>query len=762
MKARQVLLGFSSTGTGRASSKKLFRLIRDQQGMGAHIISNLSIDPESLTKRIALADLVKQAYVEAMQLKQPYVGSEHLLLALLKFNDSDIYSVAQKSVGSLLLFPSAVSDKPLPLLPATLGEYAVNLNLAVASDTALSYVDRPVLDTLISTLLQKEDPNPLLIGPPGVGKRSLVKLLALRLNALDVPTKLLGYLLYEVDLLSLMTAHSGKGNIEQVLSSFFSEIVKQERIIVYLKNFDSLFFSTGAGLAVPLIYSSFKSRLQEHNIRFIATSASQMFSRLASDNPQVLDGFRSVEVGEPDPVLMTKILEVNAEYLGAFHGVRYTPGVLKYLYEKTRSLVGPVNLPQRAMDILDRAGASVLLRKAVVPEAYKSLLETSAQLNRGLEQSVVTQDYENAVQIRDVLRALDDEMLSEEKKMFAPQVFRVTRADVDTAINEYLKQQDTKQSGDSQVPSARALASLESRLARRVIGQPEAVSLVSRALVRTSLGLRPGNRPLGSFLFLGPTGVGKTELAKVLAEEFFGPDSLIRLDMSDFGEKHTVARLVGAPPGYIGYGEGGELTRRIAKKPTSLVLFDEIEKAHPDVLNILLQILEEGELVDAQGTPFDFSKSLIILTSNLGTEIVHRPGIGFDVQNLDFSSLESRLRSNLKRILKPELLNRLDDVVVFHPLSKEAQSQILELLLQEIKLHLSKQGVHLRISDKAKLYLLKLGFSREYGARSLRRLLEKRLLDPVASILLERKARSLRLSAVVRDNSLKVRVLSSD
>ncbi len=759
MKARQVLLGFSNTGTGRASSKKLFRLIRDQQGMGAHIISSLSIDPEALTKRISLSDLVKQAYVEAMQLKQPYVGSEHLLLALLKFNNSDIYSVAQKSVGTLLLFPSALANESTSALPATLGEYATNLNLAVASDTALSYVDRPVLDTLISTLLQKKDPNPLLIGPPGVGKRSLVKLLALRLNALDVPTKLLGYLIYEVDLLSLMTSNAGKSNIEQVLSSFFSEILKQERIIIYLKNFNSLFFSTGAGLAVPLIYSSFKSRLQEHHIRFIATSTSQMFSRLASDNPQVLSGFRTVEVAEPDSDLMPKILEVNAEYLGAFHGVRYTPSILKYLYERTHSLESPVKLPQRAVDILDRAGASVLLRKAVVPEAYKTLLETSAQLNRGLEQSVVTQDYENALEIRKVLRSLDDEMLSEEKRMFAPQVFRVTRADVDTAVDEYLKQQDTKQADASKTPSIRVLTSLESRLARRIIGQNEAISLVSRALVRTSLGLRPGNRPLGGFLFLGPTGVGKTELAKVLAEEFFGPDSLIRLDMSDFGEKHTVARLVGAPPGYIGYGEGGELTRRIAKKPASLVLFDEIEKAHPDVLNILLQILEEGELVDAQGTPFDFSKSLIILTSNLGTEIVHKPGIGFDVENLDFSSLESRLRSNLKRILKPELLNRLDDVVVFHPLSKDAQFQILELLLQEIKLHLNKQNVHLRISDKAKRYLLDLGFSREYGARSLRRLLEKRLLDPIASVLLEEKSRPLRLSAVMRDDSLQIKVL---
>jgi len=260
-------------------------------------------------------------------------------------------------------------------------------------------------------------------------------------------------------------------------------------------------------------------------------------------------------------------------------------------------------------------------------------------------------------------------------------------------------------------------------------------------------------------LFLGPTGVGKTELARVLSDEFFGEDRLIRLDMSDFGEKHTVARLVGAPPGYVGYGEGGELTSKIKKSPDSLVLFDEIEKAHPDVLNILLQITEEGELVDAKGTTFDFSSAVVVLTSNVGTEIVHRPGIGFEPKFLSDTSLEKRLRSNLKKILKPELLNRMDEVVVFRRLDKQDQYKILDLMLSEVRENLKRQDISIRISRQVKDFLLEKGYSDEYGARALRRTVERELLDGIAEVLLRHSERPLRLSAVGGKSKIVIHVL---
>jgi len=363
-------------------------------------------------------------------------------------------------------------------------------------------------------------------------------------------------------------------------------------------------------------------------------------------------------------------------------------------------------------------------------------------------------DYEGALNIRNLISDIEKKMSLNERKMFGRQHYRVTKKDVDLALEVFVD--DSKETLEQ---SSDFLRTLEERILARIVGQNEAVKLVSKALLRSRLGLRSKKRPSGNFLFLGPTGVGKTELAKVLSDEFFGEDRLIRLDMSDFGEKHTVARLVGAPPGYVGYGEGGELTSKIEKNPNSLVLFDEIEKAHPDVLNILLQITDEGELVDAKGTTFDFSSAVVVLTSNLGTEIVHRPGIGFEPKFLNATSLEKRLRSNLKKILRPELLNRMDEVVVFRRLDKEDQYKILDLMLDEVRANLKHQDISIRISRQVKDLLLEKGYSNEYGARALRRTIEKELLDGIAEVLLKRAERPLRLSAVCRAKGIEVHIL---
>jgi ATP-dependent Clp protease ATP-binding subunit ClpC len=320
-----------------------------------------------------------------------------------------------------------------------------------------------------------------------------------------------------------------------------------------------------------------------------------------------------------------------------------------------------------------------------------------------------------------------------------------------TDVIDAMEELDLGKRSTSKAADLNTLSRLASKIKRRIIGQDAAIDAVVKSLIRSKLGLRTKKRPLGNFLFLGPTGVGKTELAKVLAEEFFGSGSVIRLDMTDFAEKHTVARLVGAPPGYVGYGEGGELTQKIETKPDSVVLFDEIEKAHPDVLNILLQIMEEGELSDAKGGIFDFSKSIIILTSNLGTEIVHNGGISFDEKVLENKNIEERLKSNLKKILKPELLNRFDEQVVFSRISKENQLEIIDLLVKEVEQTLLRQNVFLKVNQKAREILLKVGYSEEYGARSLRRTLERELLDKIAEILLVKKDRPLRIKTSVRN-----------
>ena len=363
-----------------------------------------------------------------------------------------------------------------------------------------------------------------------------------------------------------------------------------------------------------------------------------------------------------------------------------------------------------------------------------------------IDSNVEAGNYDMAIKTKERLKTLDDEMTLHEERIFTPKKLKLSVAVVEEAY-ESISQGSNTDGGKTDVTK---LTGLSESVKKRVIGQDEAVDTVVRSLIRARLGLRSTKRPLGNFLFLGPTGVGKTELAKVLADEFFGDKSLIRLDMSDFSEKHNVARLVGAPPGYIGYGDGGELTTKIENNPDSVVLFDEIEKAHPDVLNILLQITEEGELTDARGSAFDFSKSVVILTSNLGTGILHNEGIGFSKEIITDKKAEDRLLRNLRKILKPELLNRFDELIVFKSLSKEARVRVINLFISDIQNSLRNQTIRLYVNGKVKDYLLSKGYSKEYGARSLRRTVEKELLDRIAEYLLEHNERPLRLYAKLK------------
>ncbi|MBD3365778.1 AAA domain-containing protein [candidate division WWE3 bacterium] len=767
LKAKKVLLqvagGSFSKGEKRSSSFSdslevssgdVLAAIAEVSGMGKRLVQVLEIDHDDLPKSVDIGNLVKGAYFEALRLQQPYVGSEHLFLSLLKLNNSDLYESAQQKLSRMSVFPQIFAEAPKKEEAAIIDLFATHLNLQVAAEPDRVLVDREVLPSVMSILLQKENANPLIVGDPGVGKRTLVKLLAQKMNEMEVPSGLLGYRIYEVDLLTLITNNLNKGDLEATLAAFYAELQKLNRVIISIKNFEDLFFTTNTGIAVPLIYNSFRAQMDDLNIPVIATISDEVYSRLVSENPRVLSNFRVVELDEPNEEKTREILESVAAYLGEHHSVNFTPDIVQHVFEKVENLDLDNKFPQKGIELLDRAASKVLLRKAQVPEEYKDLLEESILLTQGLDKSLEVREYDEALRIRDLIAGIEQKMSVNEVQMFGKQHYRVAKRDVETAFEDY--DEEPEEVFDSDISS---LSSLELRIKERIIGQDEAVALVSRALLRARLGLRSKKRPLGNFLFLGPTGVGKTELAKVLSDEFFGEDSLIRLDMSDFGEKHTVARLVGAPPGYVGYGDGGELTSKIERNPGSLVLFDEIEKAHPDVLNILLQITEEGELVDAKGTTFDFSSAVVVLTSNLGTEIVHRKGIGFEPKFLNDTSLEKRLRSNLKKILKPELLNRLDEIVVFKRLSKDDQYQILDLMLGDVRANLEEQDVTIRFSHKAKEVLLKLGYSDEYGARALRRTVERELLDRIAEVLLEHTERPLKLSAVGRDDSVLVRVL---
>ena len=401
---------------------------------------------------------------------------------------------------------------------------------------------------------------------------------------------------------------------------------------------------------------------------------------------------------------------------------------------------------------MDHCCTYVILKKSRIPESYKDMVDKRFEVLNQLHVTLDDGKFNKALNLRKKIREFDQKLTSKEEKIFVTEKkLKMTAEDVVEAVSIFREDRDMV---EEDVAGLKNLSLLSEKIRTRIVGQDDAINLVAKSLIRSKLGLRSRKRPFGNFLFLGPTGVGKTEMAKVLADLFFGPKSLIRLDMSDFSEKHNVARLVGAPPGYVGYGEGGELTSKIEQKPESVVLFDEIEKAHPDVLNILLQIMEEGELVDAKGTTYDFSRSVVILTSNLGTEILHNNEIGFEEKAISDKSVEGRLRNNLKKILKPELINRFDEVIVFKRLQREDQLRVLDLLIKEVYATIKTQNVYINVSKEVKEHLLEKGGSVEYGARALRRTLEKELIDSIAEYLLHHQKRPLHLCAEIKEGKL--------
>ncbi len=752
-RAKRIIVNVSDDSL-KVDVSVLLKEIEDSEGMGNSLIQSFPEIRNYLrnTKKVTslhLDELIKKAYFVALKLKQSYVGSEHLLIAALALlNYGDLKQLKEKLVQLTLLpkMSGQTSDKSTPIIDT----YGVLLNQRVIAEAAKPIIERKEFESLVSILLQRKNPNALLIGEPNVGKRTLIDLLARKINAMDVPPALIGYRVIEFDLLAFITTLLNKANPEYGMLPLFDELKSLGRVILSIKNFQNMFYSTNMGVAMPLAYATFKAGLEETDVSCVATMSSSLYAKVSADNEHLFEGFTVLNVAEPNEEESLAILKANARLLSDFHRITISDDLLLYLYRRAKEELPDTRFPQKGIDLLDQACAKLILRKKKVPVAYKDLVEKSVFLTEGLDKSIDKGNYDDALEIEDRLLDLEDEMWKNEKRMFSRKKLTLTKADITGALTAYTAGNSTFDQ------SLSSFSTLDQRIKRRIIGQDTAVEMVSRALIRSKLGLRTKKRPLGCFLFLGPTGVGKTELAKVLAQEAFGEDSLLRLDMSDFSEKHNVARLVGAPPGYVGYGEGGELTTKIEDTPQSVVLFDEIEKAHPDVLNILLQIMEEGELVDARGNTFDFSKAVVILTSNLGTDIIHRPEIGFYEKVIDDSKLEESLKANLKKILKPELLNRLDEVIVFRRLAQGSQQQILDLILEDVRKTLKLQNIKIRISKEAKELLLNRGYSQEYGARSLRRTVERELLDKIAEVLLKVTSRPLNLNVVVEGKELRV------
>lgn len=748
-KAKDVLLELSKNNSSSKDAKSVLEVINNSSGIGKALIQSIPKIKIKLDESVDLNALVQEAFYQAYKLKTSYVGTEHLLLALLKLTGNNDLSLLTKELGKLNSFPSFVksveSQKRTPILDA----FGINLNKKHLSQSE-KVIARDEVDVLISILLQKDNYSPLIVGDLGVGKRSLVNLFVNKLIDNEVPSVLLDTTIIDFDIVGFISSFSNKEGLEYGISSLTEELETFDKVILYFKNFQSIFVPTQGGLTVPLAFAMIHDQLKDYGVKLIAIMNTPVYEKVVAENEHVLDGFSTISLEEPEDDINKKIIKEKLAELKNFHNIKVEEDVAEFAFNKAKEIRN-AKFPKKVVDLLDQSFTKILLKNSKVPAKYKNLIKKKNLLWEEFNALIEESDFGEALKLKNKFDKANVRLGEVYKEINSSKNLTLTTEEIDDVLEEM---------GNIRIGSKNQdfthLSKLSESMKKIIIGQDESVGIVVKSLIKSKLGLRNSKKPLGNFLFLGPTGVGKTEFAKALATEFYGQGSLIRLDMSDFAEKHNVARLVGAPPGYVGFGEGGELTEKIEKNPSSVVLFDEIEKAHPDVLNILLQIMEEGELNDAKGQTFDFSKSVIILTSNLGTEFFHKNQIGLTTETFSKELSKNKLLDNLKKVMRPELINRFDEVVIFSQLEKDDQIRILDKQLFELFSILKKQKIDLIVTKAVNDLLIEIGYSKEYGARGLKRMIEKELVNKIAEVLLSNPERPLSLKAVEKDKEIHI------
>jgi len=768
----------------------LLAILKEGEGIGFKALRSLKIDTlelrdeldRSLERRrpgVLVGDLplsrrarslLEGAAEEANMSGSDYIGTEHFVVAAAREQGSvlerhlariGVYYEQLRAAVRLLREPQADErkDRAAPRLEARtegrpeqrgsspagrtplLDEFARDLT-AMAREGRLDPVvgrEREI-GRVIRILSRRTKNNPVLVGEPGVGKTAIVEALAQRIARGDTPPDLARKRILALDLAAVVAGTKYRGEFEERLKRIMKEIAVAGGIILFI---DEIHTVVGAGSAEGTIDASnmLKPALSRGEIQCIGATTLDEFRKRFEKDAALERRFQSVLVEEPSPAETIEILEGVKGRYEDFHGVSYSARAVEAAVELARRYVADRFLPDKAIDLLDEAGA---LKKVGSPSRPPELDEIEDEIKRLTEDKlalVSTQNYERAAEVRDKVRRLKARL--ESIKAEWEESGRRERASVtEEEVREVLSEATGIPLARLAENDAERLLKLEEELHRRVVGQDEAIGAIASAIRRSRAGVSDGRRPLGSFIFLGPTGVGKTLVAKSLAEYLFGSeDALVRIDMSDFMERHNASRLVGSPPGYVGYEEGGMLTERVRRRPYSVVLFDEIEKAHPEVFNLLLQLLEEGELRDNLGHAVSFRTSVIIMTSNAGAREISSGGLGFrpDERLLSYSEIKSSALAELKRRFNPEFVNRVDDIVVFKPLDKAEARKILELLVAELSRRLAERGVALEIKEAAKAHLAERGYDPAYGARPMRRLIQTEIEDCVAAEILAGK-----------------------
>ncbi|OEV04692.1 AAA family ATPase [Streptomyces oceani] len=709
---------------------------------------------------IAVSPAAKRALIDAHEIARnrgaSYIGPEHILLALAANRDSTAGHLLNTSLldqqsppgarpesgggtaGGEPVFRQSSGTSGTPQLD----QYGQDLTKAAREGRIDPVIGRDAeIEQTVEVLARRIKNNPVLIGEAGVGKTAVVEGLAQRIADGDVPDSLLGYRVVQVDFSGVVAGTRYRGDFEERLGGLIDEIrAHSDELVVFIDELHTVVGAGGGGEGGSSMDASnmLKPALARGELHVVGATTMEEHRRYIEKDAALARRFQPVLVAEPSPEDAVEILRGLRDRYEAHHQVRYTDEALVAAVELSDRYLTGRYLPDKAIDLLDQAGARVRLRNATRGSDVRALEREREQLRRDKDQAVAAEDYERARELRDRLTELERRLgPAEDESRSGDRITEVAVTDIADVVS---RQTGIPVSNLTQEEKDRLLG-LEEHLHQRVVGQDEAVSAVADAVLRSRSGLASADRPVGSFLFLGPTGVGKTELARALAEALFGSeDRMLRLDMSEYQERHTVSRLVGAPPGYVGHEEAGQLTETVRRNPYSLLLLDEIEKAHPDVFNLLLQVLDDGRLTDAQGRTVDFTNTVIVMTSNLGSEALtgrgRAPGFGGGDAEAAEEERRERVLRPLREQFRPEFLNRIDEIVIFRQLSSEQLWQVTDLMLDETRRRVHAQDVEIDFSPAAVEWLVEQGYQPEYGARPLRRTIQREVDNQLSRMLL--------------------------